>query len=52
MVLGFGAGEEWSGVPNVGGGGHCRELDRESDSSGVGEDAGVGLDYPHRAFSM
>jgi hypothetical protein len=40
-VLGVRVGKEWSGVPNVGVGGHCRELDRESDSSGVGEDAGA-----------
>jgi hypothetical protein len=43
MVLGAGAGEEWSGVPNVGVARNCRESERENDCSGVGEGASVGL---------
>ncbi len=43
MVLGAGAGEEWSRVPHVSVGGRCRESDRKSACSGVGKDAIVGL---------
>ncbi len=43
MELGAGAGEEWSGVPNVSVGGHCGESGMERLCSRFGEDAGVGL---------
>ncbi len=43
MVLGAGAGEEWSGVPNVSVVSSCRESERENGCSGVGKDAGSRL---------
>ncbi len=43
MGLGAGAGEEWSGVPNVSVVSSCRESERENGCSGVGEDAVGGL---------
>ncbi len=41
--LGAGAGEEWSGVQNVGVDDRCGETGRERLCTGVGEDAGVKL---------
>jgi hypothetical protein len=41
--LGADAGEEWSGVQNVGVGGRRGETGSERSWAGVGEDAGIGL---------